>query len=93
MFTVSCKLLSISIAAILGVLTRIGVNDLFGPGVLGVSSSTSALFSDMPANVFGCFVLGLTNSLKSEGRLPVLLGIAISTGYAGSVTSEYLRTM
>lgn len=79
--------LGISVAAILGVLTRVYVNSLFGPERLEITSPEDTLFYDLPSNILGCFFLGAFNSLKSHISIPSLLGLALSTGYAGSVTS------
>lgn len=78
---------AISIAAILGVLTRTSVNLLFGPTSAGILSVNDILFVDLAANFLGCFVLGCHVVVKERVTIPEALALAISTGYAGSVTS------
>lgn len=83
------SVLAISIAAILGVLTRVSVNSLFGPVGAEISSSEDIVFYDLAANVLGCFVMGCHTSVKEHFNFPGPLSLAISTGYAGSVTSTF----
>lgn len=78
---------AISIAAILGVLTRTSVNLLFGPTRTGILSVNDILFADLASNFLGCFVLGCHVVVKERVTIPEALALAISTGYAGSVTS------
>lgn len=82
-------ILAISSAAVLGVLTRVNVDSLFGPSGASITSRDTLLFYDLPANVLGCFVLGAFNVLKSRVAIHPLINLAVSTGYAGSVTSMY----
>lgn len=81
------EVLAISSAAILGVLLRVNVNRLFGPTAASVTSPKSHLFYDLPANVLGCLIMGLLNGFKSKRKVNALLSLAVSTGFAGSVTS------
>lgn len=80
---------AIAAAAPLGVLTRVFVNPLFGPDGLSITGSNVAMFYDLPANMLGAFILGLLNGIKLRCAVPPLLALAVSTGYAGSVTSEF----
>jgi hypothetical protein len=48
----------VSLCAMVGVLTRIGLDELFGPNVLGVTSTESAIFPDWFPNAWGSFVMG-----------------------------------
>ncbi len=48
----------LGLCAFAGVLTRIGLDELFGPAVLGVTSSSSATFPDWFANAWGTFAMG-----------------------------------
>ncbi|KAI0564677.1 putative fluoride ion transporter CrcB [Gracilaria domingensis] len=84
------KALGISTAAALGVVLRLAVNRLFGESVGGITSARSALFTDLPANFLGCFILGFHDSLKRRFMYPEWFNVAISTGLAGSVTSPRL---
>ena len=80
----------VSTAAILGVLTRIGVNRLFGPLQAGVTSDSSALFPDLPANAVGSFLIGFHNELKQDiEKVHPSIALGLSTGYFGSVTSMF----
>lgn len=81
--------LAIGIAAILGVLTRAYINSLFGPDLAEISSSEDVVFYDLAANVLGCFIMGCHLSVKEQFDLPGPLALAVSTGYAGSVTSKF----
>lgn len=87
----SSNVLAISAAAILGVLTRVFLNSLFGPSGGGVTSSQTALFYDIPANVLGCFILGAFTKIKENFQIAPIISVAISTGYTGSVTSMSLN--
>lgn len=71
----------------LGVLTRVGINLLFGPDFADISHKQEEIFYDLPANMLGCFILGTYTSCKAAIRLPNILSLAVATGYAGSVTS------
>lgn len=79
--------LAVSSAAVLGVLTRTNVDSLFGPSGAAITSRDMLLFYDLPANMLGCFVLGAFNALRSRVAVHPLIVLAVSTGYAGSVTS------
>lgn len=83
------NIFAISAAAVLGVLTRAFVSSLFDQDGARVTSTTSSVFVDLPANVLGCFVLGSFTTLKARFFIPSSLSIAISTGYAGSLTSMF----
>ncbi len=48
----------VSLCAMVGVLTRIGLDELFGPNVLDVTSTESATFPDWFPNAWGSFVMG-----------------------------------
>lgn len=84
---ISSTILAISAAAILGVLTRVFLNSLFGPTGADVTSMDRALFYDIPANVLGCFLLGAFMKVKEKYQIAPMVSVAISTGYTGSVTS------
>lgn len=89
--TIPSKVLVISTSSIFGVLTRVFLNHVFGPRGASLSSrDVSILFFDLPANLLGCFILGAFSKLKTTVTVPALLVLAISTGYAGSVTSKFV---
>lgn len=77
----------LSIASMLGVLTRVAINELFGNNGLQITAIETVLLPDLLSNMFGCFLIGIINSLRKASTLPLLLGLTLSTGYAGSVTS------
>lgn len=84
--------LHISVGAVLGVLTRLGLGRAFGPSGLAAVSTSSALFADLPANAVGCFLAGAYAPWKvRSARLHGSVPHAVSTGYFGSVTSTYLE--
>lgn len=84
--------LHVSGAAILGVLTRIGVSRLFGPEHASVTSNSSALFLDLPSNAVGCFFIGFYDEFKHDvhGFSPSI-ALGLTTGYFGSVTSTCFK--
>lgn len=79
--------MTLSTAAVLGVLTRRSLNLVFGPDVADVTSLRTALFYDLPSNVLGSFVLGAFTTMKTRVTIAPVVTVAVSTGYAGSVTS------
>ncbi|GMH00273.1 hypothetical protein Nepgr_002112 [Nepenthes gracilis] len=85
---VSC-LIFLSVFGILGVLTRYVLQKLFGPGRLGVTSSTSILYLDLPSNMVGSFLMGWFGVVfKGDiSRRSDQLAIGLTTGYLGSLTT------
>lgn len=107
-------LLYLSLFSELGVLTRIYVGRLFNDGCYngwglcltsggGRDKTYGAQFTDLPANMLGCFVMGLLSTaavlgLKSKKSLAFLpashhwqkqneLLVGLRTGYCGSLTT------
>jgi len=87
------NVLSLSIAGVLGVLTRLSIGHLFGPRGASITASDTALFIDLPANFVGCFVIGTFNAWKSKAIFSATLSLAVTTGYAGSVTCTSNRVV
>lgn len=82
--------LFISVGAVLGLLSRLGLARLFGPAVLDVVSATSPLFTDLPANAVGCLLTGAFAPAKDRTAMfHSSLAVGISTGFLGSTTSEF----
>lgn len=54
------------LCAMAGVLTRIGLGELFGSSVLGVTSGHSETFPDWFANAWGCLVMGLLVPMRQS---------------------------
>lgn len=81
---------AIAVAAMLGVATRVFLNPVFSSQRVNVTSSFSATFYDLPANLLGCFLLGLFTSLKQRLSVHPLVALSFSTGYCGSVTSTFI---
>lgn len=80
----------LSCGAMFGVLVRVGLGRAFGPTALGVVSSTSPLFLDLPANVFGCLLAGFFSPFKTKAaQIYRGLPLFIATGCLGSVTSTF----
>lgn len=82
--------LAIAVAAMLGVATRVFLNPVFNSQRVNVTSSFSATFYDLPANLLGCFLLGLFTSLKKRLSVHPIVALSFSTGYCGSVTSTFV---
>ncbi|CAN8065994.1 unnamed protein product [Agarophyton chilense] len=81
------KALAVSTGATLGVLFRVVLNNLFNEYNANITSKSGVLFTDLPANFCGCFILGVHESMKRRFAYPDWLNLAIATGFAGSVTT------
>jgi fluoride ion exporter CrcB/FEX len=72
----------------LGVLARIGIEKLFGNEVANVTSSTSALFLDLPVNCLGCFLMGILVRYKEHLiRIHPDFHHVLGTSLLGSLTT------
>lgn len=80
--------LHITAFGVLGVLIRVGLGLLFGPAHGDVTSPTGALFTDLPANAFGSFLLGFIVGAGDafQPRLPYV-HVGTSTGLCGALTT------
>ncbi|KAJ7533230.1 hypothetical protein O6H91_13G038600 [Diphasiastrum complanatum] len=74
---------------IIGVLIRYGLEELFGPMVVGMTQNTSALFSSLPPNMVGCFFMGWVGIVwkKEITHFSEHLALGLSTGLMGSITT------
>ncbi|GJP51763.1 hypothetical protein CLOM_g10906 [Closterium sp. NIES-68] len=75
--------------AIVGVCVQFLLDELFGPGVAHVTNDALTVFVDLPANMLGAFLLGLS----AVALLPALLArsrhlaIAVVVGLCGSIST------
>ncbi|CAI5488627.1 unnamed protein product [Closterium sp. Naga37s-1] len=75
--------------SILGIAIQHGMDLLFGPEVAHVTSDEQAIFIDLPANMLGCFLLGMLGVVF----LPALLthsrhlAIGLVVGLCGSIST------
>ncbi|CAI7731166.1 unnamed protein product [Closterium sp. NIES-53] len=75
--------------AIVGVCIQFLLDELFGPNVAHVTDDTLTVFVDLPANMLGAFLLGLS----AVALLPALLArsrhlaIAVVVGLCGSIST------
>ncbi|KAF0930131.1 hypothetical protein E2562_030303 [Oryza meyeriana var. granulata] len=72
-----------------GVFTRYGLQKLFGPGCLALTSDQSPLYLDLPSNMLGSFLMGWFGIIfKADIRhISDHLIVGITTGYMGSLTT------
>ncbi|PON80853.1 camphor resistance CrcB family protein [Trema orientale] len=84
----SC-LIHLAVFGILGVLTRYLLQKLFGPGGAGVTSNQGILYSDLPSNMVGSFLMGWFGIVFKPdiSRVSDFLAIGLSTGFLGSLTT------
>uniref|UniRef100_A0A0E0E9S4 Fluoride ion transporter CrcB n=1 Tax=Oryza meridionalis TaxID=40149 RepID=A0A0E0E9S4_9ORYZ len=71
------------------VFTRYGLQKLFGPGCLALTSDQSPLYLDLPSNMLGSFLMGWFGIIfKADIRhISDHLIVGITTGYMGSLTT------
>jgi len=71
------------------VFTRYGLQKLFGPDCLALTSDQSPLYPDLPSNMLGSFLMGWFGIIfKADIRnISDHLIIGITTGYMGSLTT------
>ncbi|GJP57011.1 hypothetical protein CLOM_g16052 [Closterium sp. NIES-68] len=75
--------------SIIGIAIQYGMDLLFGPEVAHVTSDEQAVFIDLPANMLGCFLLGMCGvvflpSLLAHSRH---LAIGLMVGLCGSIST------
>ncbi|CAI7792162.1 unnamed protein product [Closterium sp. NIES-54] len=75
--------------SIIGIAIQHGMDLLFGPEVAHVTSDEQAIFIDLPANMLGCFLLGMLGvvflpALLSHSRH---LAIGLVVGLCGSIST------
>jgi CrcB protein len=85
--------ISIAVWAIIGALTRYGLEELFDPVLHTVAPSqskgtVSALFRDIPANALGSFIMGLLcGAEKQLAPHRTWLFVGATSGFCGSCTT------
>ncbi|KAG8092609.1 hypothetical protein GUJ93_ZPchr0012g20542 [Zizania palustris] len=82
-------LIHLAVFGFLGVFTRYGLQKLFGPGCLALTSDQSPLYLDLPSNMLGSFLMGWFGIIfKADIRhISDHLIVGITTGYMGSLTT------
>ncbi|XP_062205377.1 fluoride export protein 1 [Phragmites australis] len=82
-------LIHLGIFGFFGVFTRYGLQKLFGPDCLALTSDQSPLYPDLPSNMLGSFLMGWFGIIfKADIRhISDHLIVGISTGYMGSLTT------
>ncbi|XP_022141383.1 fluoride export protein 2 [Momordica charantia] len=85
---VTC-LVHLAVFGILGVLTRYGLQKLFGPENANVTSDKTILYPDLPSNMVGSFLMGWWGVVfKGDiSKISDYLAIGLTTGYLGSLTT------
>ncbi|XP_042514024.1 uncharacterized protein LOC122088766 [Macadamia integrifolia] len=82
-------LIHLAVFGILGVLTRYFLRELFGQGIVDLTSDKTVLYLDLPSNMVGSFLMGwLGVVFKGDiSQVSDILAIALTTGYLGSLTT------
>ncbi|KAL2520045.1 camphor resistance CrcB family protein [Forsythia ovata] len=82
-------LLTLAIFGILGVLTRYGLEKLFGQEVVGATSDQNYMYPDLPSNMVGSFLMGWFGVVFKDDITKVsdALAIGLTTGFLGSLTT------
>ncbi|XP_022964422.1 fluoride export protein 2 [Cucurbita moschata] len=85
---VTC-LVHLAVFGILGVLTRYGLQKLFGPENANVTNNETILYPDLPSNMVGSFLMGWWGVVfKGDiSGISDYLAIGLTTGYLGSLTT------
>ncbi|KAL8107057.1 fluoride export protein 1-like [Apium graveolens] len=80
-------LIYLAVFGIFGVITRYGLQKLFGPDGLGVTGNI--LYLDLPSNMVGSFLMGWFG-VVFKAQISCMsdhLAVGLSTGYLGSLTT------
>ncbi|EER91904.1 fluoride export protein 1 [Sorghum bicolor] len=82
-------MIHLAVFGFLGVFTRYGLQKLFGPDCLALTSDQSPLYPDLPSNMLGSFLMGWFGIIfKADIRyISDHLIVGITTGYMGSLTT------
>lgn len=82
-------LIHLAAFGLFGVFTRYGLQKLFGPGCLALTSNQSPLYLDLPSNMLGSFLMAWFGIIfKTDIRhISEHLIVGITTGYMGSLTT------
>lgn len=85
---VTC-LVHLAVFGILGVLTRYGLQKLFGPENANITNNETILYADLPSNMVGSFLMGWWGVVfKGDiSEISDYLAIGLTTGYLGSLTT------
>eukprot|EP00475_Leptophrys_vorax_P010032 TRINITY_DN16703_c0_g1_i1.p1 TRINITY_DN16703_c0_g1~~TRINITY_DN16703_c0_g1_i1.p1 ORF type:complete len:402 (-),score=10.72 TRINITY_DN16703_c0_g1_i1:291-1496(-) len=75
--------------AVIGVLIRYGLEILFGPEMSHVTDDNETVFIDLPANIVGCFIMGIVGvaAKRHISAYSEHLAIGLSTGLCGCLTT------
>ncbi|KAM3403353.1 hypothetical protein ACQJBY_006847 [Aegilops geniculata] len=82
-------LIHLAAFGLFGVFTRYGLQKLFGPGCLALTSNQSPLYLDLPSNMLGSLLMAWFGIIfKTDIRhISEHLIVGITTGYMGSLTT------
>nr|BAK02196.1 predicted protein [Hordeum vulgare subsp. vulgare] len=82
-------LIHLAAFGLFGVFTRYGLQKLFGPGCLALTSNQSPLYLDLPSNMLGSFLMAWFGIIfKTDIRhISEHFIVGITTGYMGSLTT------
>lgn len=82
-------MIHLAVFGFFGVFTRYGLQKLFGPDCLALTSDQSPLYLDLPSNMLGSFLMGWFGIIfKADLRhISDHLIVGITTGYMGSLTT------
>lgn len=82
-------MIHLAVFGFFGVFTRYGLQKLFGPDCLALTSDQSPLYPDLPSNMLGSFLMGWFGIIfKADIRyISDHLIVGITTGYMGSLTT------
>jgi len=80
---------ALAVCAMCGVLTRVGLNELFGTAVLDDTSATTETFQNWFPNAWGSFVMGLLVPMRQSSffKRHAWLYVGLTTGYCGCTTT------
>ncbi|XP_031477857.1 uncharacterized protein LOC116248951 isoform X1 [Nymphaea colorata] len=79
----------LAVFGILGVLLRYRLQELFGPDIVKLTDVKSVLYTDLPANILGSFLMGWFGYVFKANIADVSepLAVGLSTGLLGSLTT------
>lgn len=79
----------LAVFGIFGVLTRYGLQKLFGPEGVGATRDKDYMYLDLPSNMVGSFLMGWFGVVfkANISRVSDQLAVGLSTGYLGSLTT------
>ncbi|KAL1834695.1 hypothetical protein ACET3Z_004346 [Daucus carota] len=82
-------LVYLTVFGIFGVLTRYGLQKLFGPEGVGAMKDKYYMYLDLPSNMVGSFLMGWFGVVfkANISRVSDQLAVGLTTGYLGSLTT------